>query len=482
MMRWITMAATLSMVGCTSVTPNLPSHEVNLPGHYTLLSGEQGPTTIEGIQQIDSTFSLSQQWWTLFQSDEITALVEQGLENSPTLAAAQGRLRAAEALYRSEQDAAQLPTVDLSINGSRTESSGALVGQVGSGSMLSLEQIELQMSYRVDLFGGEAAKVRNQQAAVMLEQYQLEQARVVLSGNIVNTVLQIASLEAQMEALQQIIEDEAAQLAVTEQQYQIGVIPKSDLLGQRASLAQTRTQMPALQKSHVLAQHQLALLLGETAVTLNLPKVDLMRVTLPQQLPFTLPSEMTRQRADVHAAQALLEQRAAAVGIAAANRYPSLSLSANYGAQSNDLSDLMSGSAVIWGVGAGLLHPLFHGEVLAAREQSAVEQFNAQAATYRQTVLNAFREVADALRTLQLDSEQLALSQDADRLASQTLQLVEQQHHQGAVSYLTLLNAQRQLQQTRIQTIQARTALYRDSVALLVALGGGWWNSVEEKK
>ena len=133
----------------------------------------------------------------------------------------------------------------------------------------------------------------------------------------------------------------------------------------------------------------------------------------------------------------------------------------------------------MWGVGAGLLHPLFHGDALRAQEASAVASYDQLAAEYRQQVLMAFREVADALRALHLDSEQLALTEEADRLASETLKLVEQQHKQGAVSYLTLLNAQRLLQQSRIDLIQARAALYVDSATLMVALGGGWWSETE---
>ncbi len=202
-------------------------------------------------------------------------------------------------------------------------------------------------------------------------------------------------------------------------------------------------------------------------------------MALPETLPLSLPSTLTRQRADVLAAEALLQQQAAVVGVAAASRYPTLDLSASYGSEGNQLSDLFSGGSVAWGLGAGLLHPLFHGEALAAKEQAALEQFNVEAANYRQTVLSAFREVSDALRTLQLDTQQMVLTREANQLAEETLALVRQQHRQGAVSYLTLLNAQRQMQQTSIQAIQAQAALYRDSAALIVALGGGWWNVLE---
>lgn len=480
--RWSGIAlSSLLLMGCSSTVPELPQIKPVEVTHYTMLQGELGQPAMNSEQQLVEAAHLPQQWWQLFQSPTITELVEEGLTHSPTLEAAQATLRAVEQQYRSDWDGVQLPAVDLSLGGNRAQSSGAAVGATGSGSALSTEQLELQISYRIDLFGGKAAKLQGSRAMVLLRQYQMEQMRVELTANIVRLAIQLASLEKQMIAMQKIIMDESAHLAVTEQQYQIGVIPKSDLLSQRASLAQRRTEMPPLKKAHAVAQHQLALLLGKSAGEMNQIEIDLDAITLPEALPLVLPSHLTRQRADVLAAEALLLQQAAVVGVAHANQYPALDLSVSFGQHANQLSDLLSADAMVWGVGAGLLHPLFRGEQLRAKEQAEREQFNAVAANYRQTVLNAFREVADALRTLQLDSEQLQLSQEADRLAAETLALVEQQHRQGAVSYLTLLNAQRQLQQARIQSIQAHAALYSDSAALLVALGGGWWAPVEEE-
>ncbi|MBT3308583.1 MAG: efflux transporter outer membrane subunit [Gammaproteobacteria bacterium] len=487
MNRGVSRKSLLSLVivailsGCNRSGPTLPESTVKVPERYTAQQSVEGPTTFQPQQQLVSEEPIPQQWWQLFQSQALTGLLQQGLENSPTLEVAEARLRAVEALYRGEQDDLQLPSADLLMSGSRAQSSGATVGQIGSGSVLSMQSATLQLGYRVDLFGANKQKLRGSHAQVLQQQYQLEHARVTLAANIVNSAIQIASLEAQMSALAKIIKDEGAHLSVTEQRYQIGVIPKSDLLGQRASLAQTRTRMPTLKRAHALAQHQLALLLGTTIAEVKLPALSFDQIQLPQRLPLTLPSELTRQRADVLAAEAALQQAAAAVGIATANRYPTLDLSARFGTEANQLSDLLSGGSTVWGLGAGLLHPLFHGDTLEAKERAAVATYQQQSARYRQQVLRAFREVADALRSLQLDSEQLALTEEADRLASETLRLVEQQHRQGAVSYLMLLNAQRQLQQARIQSIQSHAALYSDTVSLLVALGGGWWNPIKEQ-
>lgn len=472
------LAAAVTLAGCTTAGPKLQEVKMAVPDHYTTLPAEQGGASIHA-QQLRVDQQIPQQWWQLFRSESLSRLVEQGLSSSPTLEAAAARLRAAEALYRAQHDTLLRPSLDASFATHRLQSSGAAVGQTGSGSVLSIHNASLQLAYRIDLFGGQQQQLLGAEAAVAIERYRVEHTRVTLAASIVTTAVQIASLEAQMVALQSIIKDESAHLAVTEQQYQIGVIPKSDLLSQRASLAQTRTEMPVLKRAQALAQHQLALLLGATVDRAATPKLELEQMLLPESLPLTLPSTLTRQRADIRTAEALLQQAAAAVGVATANRYPTLDLSGSLGTEGNQLSDLLGGGSTVWGLGAGLLHPLFHGEALEAKERAAVARYDQVAAEYRQQVLTAFREVADALRALQLDSEQLALTEEADRLASETLALVEQQHRQGAVSYLTLLNAQRQVQQATIQSIQARAALYSDSAALLVALGGGWWNDNE---
>ncbi len=465
----------LVITGCALERPVLePVATIEQP-YYV----EMSSAVISANQTLIDAEQIPQAWWTLFQSKAITQLVEQGLESSPTLEAAAEKLRALQVLYRAERDEQLLPSADLSLTANRAQASGAATGATGSGSLLSTHNASLRFSYQFDTVEGKANLLRQSRAAIAGARYQQQAAAMTLTANIVTTTIEIASLEAQAAAFEEIIADESAHLEVTEKQFQIGVIPKSDLLSQRASLAQTRTQLPAMRRTLAQARNRLALLTGTTAAEAKLPALKLEEMVLPQQLPVTLPAQLTRQRPDIRVSEALLEQAAAGVGVAHAARYPTLILSANLGTEANALNELIGSGGGIWGIGAGLTQPLIHADALQAREASAVHSYRQRAAEYRQQVLIAFQEVADALRALQLDSEQLKLTLEADRLASETLALVEAQHRQGAVSYLTLLNAQRQLQQARIQSIQSRAALYSDSAALMVALGGGWWNESE---
>jgi len=195
---------------------------------------------------------------------------------------------------------------------------------------------------------------------------------------------------------------------------------------------------------------------------------------MPEAAPVTMPSTLTNRRPDVRASEAILHQANAQVGVATANLYPHLTLSASYASETSRFGDLFSAGTAIWGLGAGLTQPLFHGGELRAKRRAALAMFDQAAALYRQSVLTAFQDVANALLALDMDSQQLDLQVEADQLASETLDLIRVQYRQGAVSYLALLDAQRYYQQAHIGLIKARVALYNDTAALIYALGGGW--------
>ena len=217
---------------------------------------------------------------------------------------------------------------------------------------------------------------------------------------------------------------------------------------------------------------------GEAAA---LPEFDLDGLELPQQLPVSLPSSLVRQRPDIRASESLLHAASAQVGVATANLYPQLTLSGSYGSEAVKPGTLFSGGTAVWNLGAGLLQPLFHGGELSAKRRAAVAAYDQAAAQYRATVLQAFQNVADVLRALDADARTLQAQADAEAAARDTLDLTQKQFQLGAVSYLSLLNAERQYQQTRISLVQAQAARFADTAALFQALGGGWWNREQEE-
>jgi NodT family efflux transporter outer membrane factor (OMF) lipoprotein len=239
-------------------------------------------------------------------------------------------------------------------------------------------------------------------------------------------------------------------------------------------VATVRAQLPALRQQLAATQTQLAVYLGEFPAANELAAVALDGLTLPREVPVSVPSELVRQRPDIRAAEATLHQATAEVGVATANLYPNISLTGSWGSQALHTGDLFSGGTKFWGVGLNLLQPLFHGGTLRAQQRASEAGLDKAAADYQTTVLGAFQNVADSLHALELDADNLRAQSDAEKSAQKSLDLVNIQYKDGAASYLAVLDATRLYQQAKIGLIQARAARLADTAALYAAMGGGF--------
>jgi NodT family efflux transporter outer membrane factor (OMF) lipoprotein len=242
----------------------------------------------------------------------------------------------------------------------------------------------------------------------------------------------------------------------------------------RTQVATVQATLPPLRQALEQTQTQLAVYLGQFPSTAELSAVNLDALTLPHDIPVSLPSTLTRQRPDVRAAEAQLHSATADVGIATANLFPQITLTGNLGSIALHTGDLFGGGTKAWGIGGNLLAPLFHGGTLRAQERAAEAGLDKAAADYQSTVLTAFQNVADSLRALELDADSLQAQATAENSAGASLELVRFQYRNGSASYLQVLDATRQFQQARIGLIQARAARLADTAALYAALGGGW--------
>lgn len=473
--RIATILTAMALSAC-AVGPDFKSPDTPHIEHYSNNVSNNSNNRSRSQPELKYGATIPAEWWQLFESEKLQQLVMLGLSNSPSLAAAKSRLIATQETLSANTSSLLFPAVDAKLDSNRQKISGAAFGNAGNGSLFTVHNASVNVSYSIDLFGGGRRFLEYGEAQVEYDALQLQAARITLLSNIVTSVISEASLREQIAAFQEIITAEEGQLALTRKQFDIGVIAKTDLLSQQTSLAQTRTQLPLLQKSLAQTRHQLATLTGKLPGEAELPEFNLSELVLPHEIPVTLPSSLTRQRPDVRAAEALLHQANAQVGVATANLYPNINLSGSYATEAVKFTDLFSAGTAVWGLGAGLIQPLFRGGELQARKRAAEASLNQAAAQYRQSVLAAFQDVADALTALKHDSRKLDLEKQAESHAAETLKLVRLQHKHGAVNYLDLLNAQRQYQQSRINRIQARAMLYTDTTTLMYALGGGWWN------
>ena len=284
-----------------------------------------------------------------------------------------------------------------------------------------------------------------------------------------------AQLRAQISATRDIIAAEEKQLDLTQRQYQLGAVARLGVLALKTELEQTRATLPPLERDLSRTRHQLAVLAGRLPSEAALPVFELDVFALPLELPITVPSELARQRPDIRASEALLHQASAQIGVATANLYPKITLTGDFGSSTNQFHNMFAGPSV-WSIGASLLQPLFHGGALEAQRRSAIAAYDAANAQYRETVLQAFQNVADALRALETDARTLSAQAEAEAAARQTLDLTTRQFQLGGASYVALLIAQRQYQQAKLALAQAQGARFADTAALFQALGGGWWN------
>ncbi|MGE8471630.1 MAG: efflux transporter outer membrane subunit [Paraburkholderia hospita] len=475
----ILSAALLPLSGCTVGpdyrTPAPPATETYTP---TPLPDQtaSSPGASGAPQQFIAGQDIPAQWWTLFHCEPLDALIREALTNSPNVAAAQAALRQAAENYRAEVGSALYPSVDAKLNATREKFNGVTFGQPGLTEVLNLYNASVNVSYNLDVFGGSRRELESLRSQIDYQGYQLQAAYLALSANIVTAAVKEASLREQIDSTEHIAADEETQLGVLRKQFELGGVGRTAVLSQETLLAQTRATLPPLRQSLDQTRHQLSVLAGKLPSDAAVPEFRLSMFTLPQSLPVSLPSSLVRQRPDILAADATLHQASAQVGVATANMYPQITLSASYGPQALTPAGLLKYADMIWTIGAGITQPIFHGGQLSAQKRAAEAAFDQANAQYRQTVLLAFQNVADTLRALEHDATGLAAQTDAWRAASASLDLTRGQFRVGGVGYLALLDAQRQYQKTVVNLAQAQAARYADTAALFQSLGGGWWN------
>ena len=337
----------------------------------------------------------------------------------------------------------------------------------------------MNASYAIDVFGGTRRQVEASAATAEYQRFELEAAYLTLTSNVVTAVVQEASLRGQIEATLDLIKIESDELVVVRHQFEVGAAARTDVLTQQSEVATAQATLPPLQKQLEQQRHVILALTGRFPNEAAPYRLTLASMRLPTDLPLSLPSELIEQRPDIRAAEAQLHQASAQIGVAIANMLPKITLTADYGTAALTTASMFTPATAVWTLAASGTQPLFHGFTLLHQERAAKAAYEEADAQYRSIVLSAFQNVADALRALQLDAATLRAQRNALRAASDTLDLARGQYRLGAITYITLLNAQRSYQQARLAVVQAQAARFADTAALFQALGGGWWNRTD---
>lgn len=473
---WLSLASA-ALAGCASVGPDFKAPAEAPAERYTrdqaLADTVSAPTEQGAAQGFATEKAVAPDWWTAFGSTKLDDLVAQALHNSPTLASAEATLRQAEQQYKAQAGSTLYPTVGAKLGASRSKTNGASMGQSGDTEhIFNLYNAGIAVSYNLDLFGGNRRALEALAAQTDYQGFQLAGARLTLAGNVVTTAISQAQLAGQIEATETILQAQQEQLDIAHKRFDLGATAKLDVLALQTQVEQTRASLPPLRNKLEQTDHLLAVLIGKAPGAADVPRFKLSDFSLPTQLPMVVPSELLRQRPDIQASTALLHVATAQYGVAVASVYPQINLSASYGSQALATGALFGAGSMIWSLAGQLAQPLFNAG-LKAGTHAAEAGMQAAGANYQQTVLTAFRNVADALRQLDNDALTLQAQAAADAAAQASLDLTLQQNKLGAVSYLQLLTAQQQAQQARIGLIAAQAARLADSAALYQAMGGG---------
>lgn len=469
MWRWNSRVAVLvlqaaALCGCVA-GPNYVAPADSGVSSYTAAT----PAPMAGAAA-DSTSADSAPWWAALNSPQLDATIREALAHNRDLASARATLEQMQELLAASEGA-RYPQADLDASAGRQKYGAAFLGPERLPPF-SFYSVGVSVSYMFDFAGGVRRTIEQQRALAAYQQHEVDAAALSLSGNVALQALAIASAGAQIESLDALLADDQTDLKLVQDAFEAGSANRVDVLTAQSQRANDQTLLPPLRRELSNAEHALALLAGRAPAEWSAPDFKLAEFALPQQLPRTLPAQLAHRRPDILAAEAQLHAATAAVGIAAANLYPQITLTATASLQSTALHALFDANSAAGGLTGSLTQPLFNHGTLRARERAANDAMRASLASYEQVVLRSFGQVADALEALDHDAELLASEQSAVAISSENLSLTRESYSAGNTGVLQVLEAQRQSQQARLGLVRAQAQRYQDSVELLLALGG----------
>jgi len=467
--------------GC-AVGPDFVRPEAPKVTQYNRGGDPKETVALDGVsQRFDEGAGPAANWWQSFNSKQLDAAVAEGLAQNPGLQAAQASLRQSQENLRAGSGIFY-PQISATFARNRERTSPATIGSSAPATIFNLTTLSSSVSYALDIFGGQRRAVEglaaqvDQQRALTLGTY------MMLTGNIVNTTIAIAAYHAQLDETGQLIALEKDQISVAEKQYQAGITTYGAVLALRLQLKVLEATLPPLRQKLSQAEHLLAALEGKTPAEFQPPSVLLTDISLPRQLPLSLPSELVRQRPDILAAEAQLHAVSAGIGVATAALFPSFTLNGSYGQTSQTTSNLFRSAGNVWGIGGNVTAPIFKGGTLLAQRRAAIDAYGQSFAGYKQTVLAAFAQVADIVRALEHDAELVQTEVQAVKDAKLAMDLLKANYQAGTANYLQVMVTDIQYRQSEISYLQAAAQQLQDTTALYVALGGGWSNDLQAKE
>ena len=496
------LAALLLLCGC-AVGPRFSRPSAPADAGYAPTALPSATVAATGVAGGAQTFvegkDVPFRWWEAFGSTDLNALVDESFRANPTIAMAQASLRQAQELVYAQQGYF-FPTIGADYQFERQKLAGNLGGNSpgiqGNGTVIAAGQhsngppynspvtynfhtAQLTVGYTPDVFGGNRRQVESLDAQAQLQRFELEATYLTLAANVVAAAIQDATVRAEIAAAKEIIAANQKSFDIVRDKNRLGYAMGMDVAAQEAALAAAKQLLPPLEKQLEQTRDLIRALVGKLPNQEVEGQFELAGLTLPAEVPLSLPSKIIDQRPDVRAAEQQLRSLNAQVGVAIANRLPQFSITGAAGGTASLFNQMFRSGGPFWDLIGGVSQTIFDGNTLLHQQRAAEQALHEAAAQYQNTVIAAYQNVADTLHAMLSDADALAAAVEAEHAAKVSLDLSQARRQSGYDDYLSELAAQAAYQQAVLSLVQAEATRFGDTAAMYQALGGGWWNRPE---
>ena len=452
----ITLGLVALLVSGCALTPDYERPELNLPAGWERTTAEQDAIA-------------NRPWWDIYDDEVLRALIDRALDQNRDLAIALARLQESRYLLNFTR-ADQFPFLDVFGSAGRGRDSKNINPLAGTGNNFG---IGADLSFEIDLWRRYSRATEAARAELLASEFGVRNVTISLIAEVASLYFRLQDVSARLEISRRTVEGRAERLGIIQARFDRGIEPEIDVNQAQVQLAVAEASVTLYQRLTAQTEHALRVVLGEFPGRVPLgPRIDFSGV--PISVPAGLPSELLKRRPDVQEAEQLLVAETAEIGVAQALRFPSLSLTSGISVVATDLTDLNSMDAGQWSLAAGIFQPIFNSGRLKAQKKAQVARAEQAEEVYILTLLEAFREVEDAIVATETFRNEFAARARQVKAAANALRLSQARYDAGVVDYLEVLDSERTFFDAELRHSQAHRSVLTSFVALYKALGGGW--------
>ncbi len=463
---WLGLALSFTPTACT-VGPNYlrPSLAKQLPTTFDLPAGWKlaEPGDEKALEQ----------WWQRFNDPQLNRLIEQAGTNNQDLAAAFHRVEQSRAVSRSAR-AAWLPTANFEPSANRSKRSGTTSNTASNlaGITTSNFALPLVLDYEIDLWGKIRRGIEASEAEILASESALRQVRLAVQTELAAQYYELRSRDAEIAIFEKAVGLRKKSLDLNRKRFDAGDTDEVDVSRAETELSATESELIGLRQARDEIENAIAVLVGSPSSGFKVAAKPL--TGSAPKIPASVPTDLLERRPDIAAAERIMIAENARIGVAKAAFYPSLRLMANGGLESGDISNLFKSNSRTWGLGPELSLPVFEGGRNKANLARSEARYDETVADYRQTILQAVREVDDAFTAITRLSQRAAAQQRTVNSATRTVELSESRYQAGVVDYFEVVDAQRTELDAEQQAVFIQLGRHLAAISLIRALGGDW--------